>query len=244
MDKELLLYQYFANQLTEDGQKIFNELLQNDPDFKSQFEFEKNLKRVINKKQKENLKQKLIGFEKEINSNDHNFDSKSSFRLWSMAASLALLIALGWIAYNTLSGPDYDALYASNFETYPNTVYTITRSDGGQSLTRDAFAAYEANDHEKAIAAFLDLKKEGETGQVDFYLAQSYLNIGKNKEAIEALKSVILNDKEFKAEAHWYLALAYLKSKDEVNAKATLKNLIENFDYKKEKTQALLKALD
>ncbi|MBD0777360.1 tetratricopeptide repeat protein [Maribacter sp. ANRC-HE7] len=244
MDKEQLLYQYFANQLTEDRQKLFNELLENDPDFKTQFEFEKNLKRVIKKNQKENLKQKLVGFEKEIKSSDQNSNSKSSFKFWSMAASFALLVALGWMAYSTFSGPDYDELYASNFETYPNTVYTITRSDGGQSLTRDAFAAYEANDHARAVTAFLDLKKEGETGQVDFYLAQSYLNLGKDKEAIAALKSVIVGSKEFKAEAHWYLALAYLKSKDEVNAVATLKSLVENFDYKKEKAQTLLKALD
>ena len=49
---------------------------------------------------------------------------------------------------------------------------------------------------------------------------------------------------EFKAEAHWYLALAYIKTKDEVKAVAMLNNLIENFDYKKEKAQALLAELD
>ena len=47
MDKELLLYNYFANQLTEDEQLLFDELLKNDMDFKAQFEFEKDLKRVI-----------------------------------------------------------------------------------------------------------------------------------------------------------------------------------------------------
>lgn len=244
MDKELLLYQYFANQLSKDGQKLFNELLEKDPEFKAQFEFENNLKRVIKKKQNENLKQKLAGFENEIKSNKTKPNTKTNFKFWSMAASFALLIALGWMAYSTFSKPDYDALYASNFETYPNTVYTITRSDNNQSLERRAFSSYEANDHKTAVAAFLDLKTKGETAQVDFYLAQSYLNLGKDKEAIEVLKRVIADGREFKAEAHWYLALAYLKSKDEVYAIATLKNLIENFDYKKEKAEALLKELD
>ena len=244
MDKELLLYHYFSDQLTEDEQLLFDELLEKDLEFKAQFEFEYDLKRVINKNQNQNLKRKLVGFEKEIEENNKSIPSKPDFKNWSIAASIALLIGLGWFAYSTFSGPNYEDLYAANFEAYPNTVYTITRSDAEQSLERDAFVAYEASNYEKAAAAFLDLKIEGGTSYTDFYLAQSYLHLGKEHEAIEALKSVILNDAQFKAEAHWYLALAYIKSKDEVGVKTTIKNLIENFDYKKEKAQALLKELD
>jgi len=244
MDKELLLYRYFSDQLTDDEQLLFNDLLEKDLEFKAQFEFENDLKRVINKNQKQNLKQKLIGFEKEIEAKNKSISSKPRLKNWSIAASIALLIGLGWIAYSTFSGPDYDNLYVANFETYPNTVYTITRSDADQSLERNAFAAYEASDYEKAAAAFLDLKTQGGSAHTDFYLAQSYMHLGKDNEAIEILKSIILNDMEFKAEAHWYLALAYIKTKDEVKAVAMLNNLIENFDYKKEKAQAILAELD
>lgn len=244
MDKELLLYRYFSDQLTDDEQLLFNDLLEKDLEFKAQFEFENDLKRVINKNQKQNLKQKLIGFEKEIEAKNKSISSKPRLKNWSIAASIALLIGLGWIAYSTFSGPDYDNLYAANFETYPNTVYTITRSDADQSLERNAFAAYEASDYEKAAAAFLDLKTKKGSTHFNFYLAQSYMHLGKDNEAIEILKSVILNDREFKAEAHWYLALAYIKTKDELKAVAMLNNLIENFDYKKEKAQALLAELD
>ena len=244
MDKELLLYRYFSDQLTDDEQLLFNDLLEKDLEFKAQFEFENDLKRVINKNQKQNLKQKLIGFEKEIEAKNKSISSKPRLKNWSIAASIALLIGLGWIAYSTFSGPDYDNLYVANFETYPNTVYTITRSDADQSLERNAFAAYEASDYEKAAAAFLDLKTKNGSIHINFYLAQSYMHLGKDNEAIEILKSVILNDMEFKAEAHWYLALAYIKTKDEVKAVAMLNNLIENFDYKKEKAQALLAELD
>ena len=244
MDKELLLYNYFANQLTEEEQLLFDKLLAKDPDFKAQFNFENELKRVIIKNQNENLKHKLVGFEKEINVKNKSNPSQRGFKNWSIAASMALLIGLGWIAYSTFSGPHYDDLYAANFEAYPNTVYTITRSIDDASLERDAFTAYEAGDHERAVAAFLDLKAEGVTNPTDFYLAQSYMHLGKTKEAIEALNRVISNDMEFKAEANWYLALAYLKNKDEVKASATLKNLIENFNYKREKAQTLLQELD
>ncbi|MEQ8218491.1 MAG: tetratricopeptide repeat protein [Arenibacter sp.] len=244
MDKELLLYHYFSDQLTDDEQLLFDELLQKDLEFKAQFEFESDLKRVIQNKEKESLKHKLIDFENEIEAKNKSNPSRPIFKNWSIAASIALLIGLGWIAYSTFSAPDYDNLYAANFETYPNTVYTITRSDADQSLERNAFAAYEASDYEKAATAFLALKTQGGSAHTDFYLAQSYMHMGKDNEAIETLKRVILNDMEFKAEAHWYLALAYIKTKDELKAVAILHNLIENFDYKKEKAQVLLAELD
>ncbi len=111
MDKENLLLRYFSNQLTEDEEKTFHELLKTDVEFKAQFDFEKDLKRVIKKNESENLKVKLVGYEKEINAKDKSNPSKWAFKNWSIAASIALLVGLGWIAYNLLSGPRlYNAL--------------------------------------------------------------------------------------------------------------------------------------
>ncbi len=104
MDKEELLYKFFSNQLTEEQEKTFQQLLETDVEFKAQFEFENDLQRVIKKNQNENLKQKLVGFEKEINTEDRSNFLKWAFKNWSIAASIALLVGLGWIGYNTFSG--------------------------------------------------------------------------------------------------------------------------------------------
>ena len=244
MDKELLLYNYFANQLTEDEQLLFDELLKNDMDFKAQFEFEKDLKRVIKEYVNADLKEKLVGYEKEISAKDKSNPSKWRFKNWSIAASITLLIGLGWIGFKSLSGPDYDNLYQDNFEGYPNTVYTISRGDGDTSKERDAFAAYEAGEYEKAVTAFQELRSTGGISHGDFYQALSYLQLGKNAQAIDLLKNVILNDEAFKAEANWYMALAYLKDSDKVNAVATLKKHVADFNYNKNKAEALLRELD
>lgn len=244
MDKELLLYNYFANQLTDDEQLLFDELLKNDLDFKAQFEFEKDLKRVIKEYVNEDLKEKLVGYEREISGKDKSKPSKWRFKNWSIAASIALLIGLGWIGIKSFSGPDYNELYQDNFEGYPNTVYTISRADGDSTKERDAFAAYEAGDYEKAVAAFQELRSTGGISHVDFYQALSYLQLGKNTQAIDLLKNVMLNDEVFRAEANWYLALAYLKDSDKVNAVAALKRQVQDFEYSKEKAEALLRELD
>ncbi|WP_273567978.1 tetratricopeptide repeat protein [Maribacter halichondriae] len=244
MEKEQLLYLYFSKELTAEQKQRFDELLVTDPDFKKQFDFESDIQNAIRDKETKDLKQRLVGFEKDISQSAPVRRLKPNYQKWSIAASITLLAALGWIVYNSLSGPNYNDLYESNFQEYPNTVYTITRSDTVQSLERDAFAAYESGDYELAAKIFLSSEDKGSIEHSNFYLAQTYLNLDKNRDAIALFNKVIETDDEFKAEANWYLALAYLKEEDKKNAIAVLEHHIENYDYNRSKAEELLKELD
>lgn len=241
MDKELLLYHYFSNQLTEEQQKLFDDLLETDADFKSQFEFEKDLQQAIRKQEKQDLKAKLQGFEQELQQGSPVSRTKSRFRPWSIAASIAMLLAVGWFSYNSFSNVTNQDLYESHFEPYPNTVFTITRSDGVQSEEREAFVAYESEDYERAAKLFLDAGENIEHG--NFYLAQVLLQLNRDEEAIELLARSILEDSAFEAEANWYLALAYLKLDNTESAKEVLERQLTRYDFKKGKAQELLESL-
>ena len=249
----------FSNGLTGEQKARFDDLLRTDADFKKQFEFEHNLKRAIKNKENESIKEKLAVFERDISSNivkssqdvssvdSSSIDksNRSPWKSWSIAASIALLIGLGWFGYRTFSGTDYEGLYDMNYETYPNTVYTITRSDSRASLERDAFMAYEKGEHESAIALFNDLSREGQgEDYIDFFLGQSYLNLDRNDDAIEKFRKTIDSVSEFVAEAHWYLALAYLKNGNSAAAMEQLGILMENYDFNRAKAEILIRELE
>ena len=244
MDKEQLLQQYFANQLTEEQEGLFNELLLSDAEFKAQFDFESDLKRVIKEHEHQQLKAKLVGFEKGFAKEAETRRPKGGFKNWSIAASIALLIGLGWVGYNSLTGTDYEDLYNDNFQTYPNTVYNLTRGDTNESLERDAFAAYEAGDFQRALDNFDKIPAIDQKSYFDFYKAQSLLKLGDTSSAVALLKKIVGSGAEFEAEAQWYLALSYLKAKDEKNAKSALQRLISNYSYNREKAIELLKEFD
>lgn len=246
MDKQLLLYNYFSNQLTVEQERLFNELLKTDTDFKQQFDFEKDLKQVIRNKETNDLKSKLAGFEKEI-SKDTPVRTlpRTNYRKWAMAASIALLIGLGWLGYNNFAGPDYGNLYDKNFQQYPNTVYGITRGDDGDnSLERKAFVAYETDENVRAIELFEELKTTDNSESITFYLAQSYLKNGQSREAIALFEEVISDKGEFAPQALWYAALAYLKTDQKENAVQTLKDLVADGRYKKTEASAILKEVE
>ncbi len=241
MDKELLLYNYFSNQLTAEQERAFNDLLDTDADFKAQFLFEKDLQQAIRKKENQELKSKLQGFEKNIQAKSAVPRTNARFRPWSVAASITMLIAIGWFAYTSLLGTSNQDLYDAYFEPYPNTVYTITRSDGNQTLERAAFVAYESQDDDRAAELFLEAGATIAHG--NFYLAQVLLRLNRNEEAIELLAQSILEDSTFEAEANWYLALAYLKENDTESATEVLERQVSQYDFKKVKAQELLDSL-
>ena len=244
MDKEQLLYHFFSNKLSPEQEQEFNELLATDSEFKAQYDFEQDLKQVIRNKETVDLKGKLAGFEKEI-SKDTPVRTlpNTNYRKWAMAASIALLVGLGWFGYNNFAGPNYGNLYDENFQQYPNTSYTITRGDTDDSIERQAFVAYETGNFQTAIDNFNKLDTNEKT-YLHFYKAQSYLKLDKSDEAKTLFKKVITNNSQFVAESHWYLALIAVKDKDKENAISYLKQLISKYDFNKEKARGLIKKLD
>lgn len=244
MDKELLLYKYFANNLSKEEEQLFNELLESDIEFKAQFNFEKDLKQAITNKENQKLKSKLVGFEKEIQKENPISTTKKAYRFLAIAASIAMLIGFAWMGYKDGSSSYYEDLYAANFQEYPNTAFTITRGDINESIEREAFVAYESKDYKQAVKKFQEISAVNKPSYIDFYLAQSFLKLEKGDKAKELLQTVIANQNEFVAESHWYLALIAIKEKEVETAKAELKLLTKEFDYNKEKATELLDKLN
>ena len=242
MDKEQLLEHYFSHDLTPEQVTLFENLLVTDLDFKKQFDFEKDLKRVIKTKQNKNLKIALNRFESDIRETSSG-GKKQGYKNWAFAASIVLLVSIGWLGYNNFMRTDYNAMYEENFQNYPNTVFTITRGDTSESLERDAFAAYEAENFQNALDNFDEIPQNDQKPYLDFYKAQSYLHLNKTAEAKKYFIKNIEKGNSFIPESHWYLALTYLKEKDKKHALVELQKLISQYDYNKNKAKVLLNKL-
>ena len=244
-----LIDRYFDNSLSPKEQLLFNDLLQNSEDFKNEFVFQKDLKKVIALNQRENLKSTLQQFEDNaIKNTKILFLSKK----WLIAASLALLIGLGfWFVKNTYFISS-EKLFTQNFEPYRNIIQPIVRGESSNTIEYRAFLAYENNDYHKAINLFNSVNNQDAT-YVSFYKAMCYLSLDKTTEAINLLEPIILSsnleekDKQLSEKADWYLALAYLKTGE--NKKAVSKFLIVkdrpcNACKKKRRSENILKHLN
>src|SRR5210317_774581 len=114
-----LIDRYFENSLSPKERLEFNELIQSNEEFRNEFLFQKDLKKVISHHQNEELKETLGHFEKKL-------QSSSRFSVvpmkWVAAASLALLLSVGtWMVRNYVF-PSNDRIFETYYEPYQNTV--------------------------------------------------------------------------------------------------------------------------
>ncbi len=220
---------YFDNSLSPKEQLLFNDLLQNDLDFKNEFIFRKDLKKVIAVSQQEDLKASLGQFEDKIQQN-----SKLMMlpKKWLVAASVFILASFGLYSVKTVYFPSNEVIYETYFTSCRNTIQPVVRGVKPNTIEYRAFVAYEAHDYYKAINLFNSVANP-EASYINFYKGLSCMEINKLTRAIELLypitKAENLEGKsaDFDAKAKWYLALAYIKNNDNKKAIEEL-SLISN----------------
>lgn len=225
-----LIDRYFENSLSPKEQILFNDLLQNNLEFKTEFLFQKDLKKIIAVKQQEDLKSTLIEIEGRSQKNSRLILIPKK---WMVAASLLIVTSLGIWGIKSSYFPSNEAVYEDYFEPSRNTIQPIVRGENLNTIEYRAFVAYEAQNYHKAINLFNSVENPDKV-YINFYKGISYLAINKTEEAIGLLKPISeLNNLEgmnkgFNKKAQWYLALAYIKINDEQNAATELEEIIND----------------
>lgn len=243
MEKEHLIEKYFLGTLKPKEQEEFENLLETDSFFKEQYEFEKSVQKVLKSEQRELLKNKLEQLELLQNSKVKTSWFKSNGV--SIAASIIVIFTLSIFAYIISNRTTTNKLYVSYYEKYPNTVAPIIRS-GEESLTLEqmAFKAYETDQDIEAVKLFLELKEKQKSEYLNFYLAQCYLNMNKDDEAMDLLEANIKNDTNFASVSKWYLALLFLKNNNTEKAKFLLQQISLEKKYNYIVAEELLQKLN
>lgn len=243
-----LIDRYFKNSLSPQDQKLFNELLQNDSEFKEEFVFQRDLKKVLSSIQEDELKTTLTHFEEKA-------EKKPSLKFipkkWLVAASILIVFSLGIWGVKSTFYPSNEALYAQYFQADENTVVPIVRGDEIHSIEYRAFVAYEESNYHKAINLFNSVINPEET-YILYYKGLCYLSLDKFEEALSLMTQVIENQSlgkepfEFTNRAHWYSALAHIKMENNSDAISELNFIIDqkNSLYKIKEAQKLKNYLE
>ncbi|WP_276168486.1 tetratricopeptide repeat protein [Zobellia alginiliquefaciens] len=242
MDNEELINGYFEGSLSEEQKREFDHLFETNADFKTEFEFQEELKRTLVKSERKQLK--------EILSNTAVPPEKEQpkvirLRPWLVAASVFVLVGISsWLILFDRTDIDSQNLYNSNFAPYENVVHPIERGEQLEDLKTRAFMAYENENYKEAIELFKTLNEKNNDKYIVFYEAISLMQLNKQDEAIPLLEDYIASSGELKERAIWYLALSYLKLDEIEDCKEQLRVLVHNEGFKKKEAQRLLDELD
>ncbi len=237
-DKQELIDKYIQGVLNETEKNSFDKLLKEDASFRKDVTFHSNLKAVSSNLDEADFKVMIQDIEK------HNSRAKRSYTKLLVAASIAILVSLTFY-FTTKNTYSTDALFVEYFEPYRNVIQPIER--GGNVIYDEkylAFEAYENEDYDKALPLFSKLYNETKASYYLFYKANVLLKLDRAEEAIPILLEHSKMKDTVSEKTLWYLALAYLKLDDTVNAKKTLERSILNSSYNKEKAKNLLNELN
>lgn len=238
MDKDILLNNYFEGNLSEEEKQQFDELLSNDSEFKTEFEFQKKAKVAVALSERQKLKNQL----KEI---ENSRKLKNKNKTWlSIAASIVVVLSLGFIFFWNSSVKN-DNLYADFYETFPNIEAPTTRGENTLNIKSEAFYAYDSKDYKKAIELFSEIYKVEKTDYAIFYIGLSEMELNEHKKAINTF-SLFDGDtnNNFYYYVKWYKALCYLKENDIENSKKLLNEVTKNTNPFQLKSKELLSKLD
>ncbi len=243
MNKEELLYKYFLDDLSSEEQLVFTKLLEDDSEFKAQFEFEKSVQRVIKAKNRSILEEKVSNLETDIHTSSE--PKTIPWKILRIAASIVLLISLGIYMYTSYWSNSPEQLFASYYEKYPNTVFPINRSNNQEETPELlAFEAYESDNHNKTVELLEELSSQQDHAYIHFYLGHAYLENNQANKAIQEFKNVITKGQDFLNESRWYLALAFLKNDELSKAREILKIISREGKFKANEAKKLLELTD
>lgn len=238
MNSESLIVRFFENTLSEEERQEFDRRMESDEDFKREVAFRKELKEAITQDDRETIKQELQALENPI--------ARKKPWLWSAAASLLILVGISSFWFFGNQTLDTDDLFNTHFEPYRNVVQPIERGDASEDTRTQAFKAYEQGSYKDALNGFNTLTKTSNDPIIQFYKANTFLELGETEKAITILESNMTLTDSLLEKHRWYLALAYMKVEKLEEAKKQLEHLLTNpnSEYKKEAAKNLLKELD
>ena len=170
---------------------------------------------------------------------------------FAIAASFALLIAVGWWQWNQVNPLDAQTLYANVYEPYfVSSTIRSTNTDLVNTLV-EGQQKYIAGDYEATIRLLTpllvnqDLSKE-DLMATQFYIGLSQLATNQLNLAQTSLTAVVGETQHlYTQQAQWYLALIALKKEDIVQTKNWLNQVLATASTGKyaRKAEALLAQL-
>lgn len=209
------ILKYIDGELSEQDKSSFEAKLKLDDDLAKEVAAMRQMKSYASTRAEET---KAILASKKIHqaykSQEHSKSKNNSILKYLIPLAVAAMVVLGiFIQQESSSGQlSNSELYAIYFT--PTDLPLVNRSAEDQSLEEKAEFRFKIKDYratEEIITEIIQLK--GESGRLKLYKAICLMQIGRQTEAEDLLKSLTTNP-QYETEAHYFLALLNIRELD------------------------------
>ncbi|AXT52322.1 hypothetical protein D1818_16285 [Aquimarina sp. BL5] len=225
---------YLAQTLSEEEVLAFEKEIAEDSELERELEKQRELHRVLSDRDTLNFKEKLQKISAEVKK--EQLKSNTYFSYWKIAASIIIILGVGTLLWNNLNKTDsFSELYASYYRPYP--AEDVTRGDTANEWD-DIVKNYSKGNYDTVISKLEKTISISASEQFRLYLGNSYLNSGKEQEAILQFE-MISDASRYREAANWYRSLTHLKLGEIKKSSEILKEIINYNGVYKEKAMQL-----
>lgn len=245
-DKYKELEKYLMNELSIREQVEFEENLRNDPELRQEYKLRKEINEAIQEDDVMELRDSLNQVMRKQSVFSNN--SGKTYLISSIAAAIVLLLVISSRVFFSTDIANSTVLYDKYYETYPAIMSFRSSNENAEEKNDlyNAFAGYEAKDYNQASYYFEKIVRQDSTNYLSrFYMGICKIESDNLKEAEEYLSELtVKNNHIFREQAHWYLAMVYIKKDKQSKAREILHKIVQQNMVKKEEAKEILKSLN
>lgn len=234
-----LIENFILGKLDEPENALVRERLEHDSEFLKEYQEVKNIIVAI---QAKGLKESLAD-RKIVENNTGRIISLSSRksgttrRAWLVAASLAMLLAFGWLLYTINAPANQSNLMAEAFYTDPGLPTRMSATEHYQFY--DGMVDYKTADYEMALKKWSNIHSGIGFDTLQYYKAMSLLNLRKLNEAEDLLKDIPHSSALYN-QSQWRLLEILIRQDDLNAARKLIKTLPQDIHPEYQKVQDFL----
>jgi hypothetical protein len=228
--------QYAEQEMPAEERAAFEAALSTDPELQQQLALYREVGQSLQQgftpdAQREQLKHTLQGMRSEFfagkaGASTDTTDIKAAGKVVSfnrylkVAVGIAAVLVIGLFIWNPFKGDLYE-------QYSPTTMVTqVERGGHTDSVLNEATVAFNGKEFITAAVLLAEVvQQQPDNSFANFYFAVSLLESGQTRQSREVLTKVYNGTSAFKYEAAFYLALSYIKAKDEAAAKGWLEKI-------------------
>jgi len=175
--------------------------------------------------------------------NDFFKEKKNNYqKAFSLVGTIAAIFILGFFVFkNSFANPDLYYTYKNNWEELPSLTLR-----GENSNLSEVESLFKDGKFTQALVILNNLPNEKASDpQILLYNGVLNLELNNTQKAIENFQLLQKSDSIDAFKAHWYLALAYIKSDKKESALSELKTLLEKSKtFKNKEAKELIQELE
>ena len=195
MNLQELIDDYLEGKLSPKDQKLFEDLIADNPAYKIELERQEKGKAALELVEKRS----------------HRLPP--NLRSWLFSGIIAFFLVLaGYLLWVTLAMNPGEKLYAKYYETSPREAQTNAPNGNASGPLSEAFKAYDDRDFKKAAALFEQVESHNYSDYIRLYYGICQLELGRPEKAIPLFSRIAVGSNTASKEvASWYEALGYFK---------------------------------